>query len=69
MSLSTKHPLPVNPRAIAIIGAGGIVTDSHLPAYRKAGFTVFALYDRDKQKAKTWRNSGTSPTAATHWRT
>lgn len=52
MSVSTKHPLPVNPKAIAIIGAGGIVTDSHLPAYRKAGFTVLALYDRDKQKAK-----------------
>lgn len=52
MSVSTKHPVPVNPKAIAIIGAGGIVTDSHLPAYRKADFTVLALYDRDKQKAK-----------------
>jgi predicted dehydrogenase len=30
---------------IAIVGAGGIVNDAHLPAYRKAGFTVVGIYD------------------------
>ena len=30
---------------IAIVGAGGIVNDAHLPAYRKAGFDVIGIYD------------------------
>jgi predicted dehydrogenase len=40
------------PRPIVSIGAGGIVHDSHLPAYRKAGFPVVALIDPDTEKAK-----------------
>ena len=36
---------------VVSIGAGGIVRDSHLPAYRKAGFPVLALIDPDRQKA------------------
>ena len=32
---------------IAIVGAGGIVQYAHLPAYRKAGFPVVGLFDRD----------------------
>jgi predicted dehydrogenase len=39
------------PRPIVSIGAGGIVHDSHLPAYRKAGFPVAALIDPDLAKA------------------
>lgn len=35
--------LPDHPRPIVMIGAGGIVKDAHLPAYRKAGFTVWGL--------------------------
>lgn len=38
-------PLPSRPRPIVIVGAGGIVNDAHLPAYRKAGFPVAAIYD------------------------
>ena len=34
-----------------MIGAGGIVHDAHLPAYRKAGFPVAALVDVDRAKA------------------
>jgi predicted dehydrogenase len=30
---------------IVLIGAGGIVRDAHLPAYRKAGYHVHAIYD------------------------
>lgn len=30
---------------IVLIGAGGIVRDAHLPAYRKAGFQVPSIYD------------------------
>jgi predicted dehydrogenase len=36
---------------IAIVGAGGIVQDAHLPAYRKAGFTVVGIYDIDQERA------------------
>lgn len=40
-----------NPRPIIIVGAGGIVHDAHLPAYRRAGFPVAAIVDADAEKA------------------
>ncbi len=40
------------PRPIVVLGAGGIVRDAHLPAYRKAGFVVAGLYDRDRARAE-----------------
>ena len=46
-------PRPRVPRPIVVIGAGGIVHDAHLPAYRKAGFPVVALVDQDLSKAQT----------------
>lgn len=46
-----QWPLPSSPRPIIIIGTGGIVGDAHLPAYRKAGFTVAGLYDPDGARA------------------
>lgn len=50
--LNHNIQMPVNPRPIAIIGAGGIVHDAHLPAYRKAGWAVFGIYDLSKPKAQ-----------------
>jgi hypothetical protein len=44
-------PLPKAPRSIIVIGAGSIVRDAHLPAYRKAGFPVAALVDANLEKA------------------
>ncbi len=41
---------------IAIIGAGGIVKDAHLPAYKKAHFNVKAIYDLDVTKARKLAN-------------
>ncbi len=38
-------PMPKHHRPIFIIGAGGIVNDAHLPAYRIAGFEVAGIYD------------------------
>lgn len=38
--------------SIIIIGAGGIVQDAHLPAYKKARYTVAGIYDKDIAKAK-----------------
>ena len=37
---------------IIIIGAGGIVRDAHLPAYKKAGFYVSGITNRNKEKAE-----------------
>ena len=42
---------PKNPRSIIVIGAGGIIHDAHLPAYRQAGFPVAAIVDLDARKA------------------
>ena len=44
---------PRTRRPIVMIGAGGIVCDAHLPAYRKAGFEVAAIYDKDLARAKS----------------
>lgn len=44
--------LPPTPIPIAIIGAGGIVGDAHLPAYAKAKFPVIGIYDIEVEKAK-----------------
>ncbi len=44
--------MPSQPLPIVIIGAGGIVNDAHLPAYRKAGWTVGGIYDVDADRAK-----------------
>ena len=52
MQLRQYIPLLNNPSPIVIIGAGGIVTDAHLPAYSKAGWKVLGIYDRDLEKAK-----------------
>ncbi|HEX8047268.1 Gfo/Idh/MocA family protein, partial [Rhizobium sp.] len=35
-----------------IFGAGSIVGDAHLPAYKKGGFPVVGLYDPNAEKAK-----------------
>ena len=35
-----------------ILGAGGIVNDAHLPAYKLAGFKVCGVYDINIEKAK-----------------
>ena len=42
---------------IFIIGAGGIVRDAHLPAYRKAGFNVAGICDQSREKAERLRAS------------
>lgn len=37
---------------IVVIGAGGIVRNAHLPAYRKGGLPVAAIVDRDVERAR-----------------
>jgi predicted dehydrogenase len=46
-----RAPRPKVARPIVVVGAGGIVHDAHLPAYRKAEFPVVALVDVNQEKA------------------
>jgi predicted dehydrogenase len=43
---------PSAPRPIVVIGAGGIVRDAHLPAYRRLGFDVKGLFDLKPERAR-----------------
>jgi predicted dehydrogenase len=46
------HPiLPQKRLPIVIVGAGGIVKDAHLPAYKKAGFEVVGITNRTRERA------------------
>ena len=53
IELQTSYAMPDRPRPILGIGAGGIVRNAHLPAYKIAGFEHVGLYDPDIGKAKT----------------
>jgi predicted dehydrogenase len=44
--------LPKNKRPIIIIGAGSIVNDAHLPAYKIASFEVAGIFDINNERAK-----------------
>lgn len=54
MSLEIKYKpdLPKTRQPIIIIGAGGIVGDAHLPAYQMAGFEVYGIVNRTKERAQ-----------------
>jgi|CXWL01.1.fsa_nt_gi predicted dehydrogenase/L-rhamnose mutarotase len=49
--LVQRWPLPASPRPIVVIGAGSIVRDSHLPAYRRLGFPVVGIFDVRREAA------------------
>lgn len=44
--------MPRVARPVIVVGAGGIVRDGHLPAYRLAGFPVAGILDLDPAKAR-----------------
>ena len=54
MSIDIKYKpeLPLTKQPIIIIGAGGIVSDAHLPAYKIAGFEVHGIVNRTKERAQ-----------------
>jgi len=52
IELQQRWPATRQARSIVIFGAGSIVADAHLPAYRKAGLTVKGIYDPDQAKAE-----------------
>ena len=45
--------LPQTSQPVLIIGAGGIVKDAHLPAYKLAGFPVAGIFDINQEKARS----------------
>ena len=51
MIIETNTLLPQHPRPVILVGAGGIVNDAHLPAYKIAGFWVAGIYDVDRDRA------------------
>jgi len=67
-ALKQSWPLPSSPKPIVIIGAGGIVRDAHLPAYKKANLPVRGVFDLDKNRssslAEEWGISETYDTLA-----
>jgi predicted dehydrogenase len=50
-SYTQDWPAPANPKPVVINGAGGIVRDAHLPAYRKARLAVQAVTDLDAARS------------------
>jgi predicted dehydrogenase len=52
MQIVYKPTLPERQVPIIIIGAGGIVGDAHLPAYKKAGFSVIGITNRTRARAE-----------------
>src|SRR6202023_1454719 len=52
-SLDYKPKMPRRAdHGIGIVGAGGIVNYAHLPAYKKAGFKVVGITDRNHEQAE-----------------
>jgi predicted dehydrogenase len=52
MEIPYKPLLPETSQPIIIIGAGGIVGDAHLPAYKKADFNVIGITNRTRSRAE-----------------
>jgi predicted dehydrogenase len=47
-----RPALPARPRPIVSVGAGAIVRDAHLPAYKLAGFPVACVFDVNTDRAE-----------------
>ena len=52
---------PANPLPVVIIGAGGIVRDAHLPAYKKAGIQVHGVTDTDRSRSDSLASDWSIP--------
>ncbi|SFH24784.1 Gfo/Idh/MocA family protein [Pedobacter insulae] len=57
IDLKYKPELPQTKQPIIIIGAGGIVTDAHLPAYKLAKFNVHGIVNRTRERAEKLANA------------
>jgi predicted dehydrogenase len=50
--LRQRWPVAARPRPVVLVGAGGIVHDAHLPAYRALGLEVAGVFDLDAARAR-----------------
>jgi predicted dehydrogenase len=50
-SLKQEWPVPSNKIPIIFIGAGGIIKNCHIPAYKKIGFELMGVYDLNKKNS------------------
>ncbi|WP_150522437.1 Gfo/Idh/MocA family protein [Roseibium sediminis] len=48
--LKQSWPAPTHPKPIVFIGAGGIILDAHIPAYRKAGLPILGVVDPNEER-------------------
>lgn len=62
--IEQRPVLPQVFRPIVMIGAGGIVKDGHLPAYRNAGFRVEVIHDLNRDRAHALAKEFGIPMAA-----
>lgn len=60
--LQQRWPAPSAPRPIVIIGAGSIVNDAHLPAYRIGELPVAGIVDLDRDRARAAADAFDIPT-------
>jgi predicted dehydrogenase len=49
LALERAWPRPSSSRPVVFLGAGGIVQNAHIPAYRSAGFPIAGCFDVDRQ--------------------
>lgn len=59
--LIQNWPAPTTAKPVLIIGAGGIVRDAHLPAYKKAGIPVHGVTDLDAAKSQSLSDEWSIP--------
>ncbi len=50
--LRQRWPAAAHPRPVVLVGAGGIVNDAHLPAYRALGLELAGVFDLDAARAR-----------------
>lgn len=59
--LIQNWPAPSNPKPVVIIGAGGIVRDAHLPAYKMAEIPIRGVTDLDAARAQSLADDWSIP--------
>lgn len=60
-NLIQNWPAPSNPKPVVIIGAGGIVRDAHLPAYKMADIPVQGVTDLEAERAQSLSDDWSIP--------
>ena len=51
--LKNKWDIPSQSLPIIFIGAGGIIRNAHIPAYKKLNLNIAGVYDLNPETAKT----------------